>query len=440
MRCSGRFAVRAVLTTLLTAGCLALPAGAATRPQQAQSPPPKALILVNAETGEVLIADKEHDPLPVASLAKVMTAVTAVERLPVDATITVGELAAAQPASRINMVAGQQWRFQDALASLLMASANDAAYAIAENAGTSLDGFAAAMAETGERLGMDDSTYSDPAGFDDEASFGGGPLMSAFDVAIATRNAQAVPEIATLAATETLDFVDPTGANRNLVNHNKMLPNNTRAYEGATGFKTGYTDQAGNTFVGTAERNGCSLIAVVLGTYDTYGWAAQLMDQGFAMNCQAEGDTAERLPDVAVWPYAQRVDDQRGFVALARGPNPTTTTSTVPTTSDLAAAAPAVTAEEDESGESGGGGGRDGGGGVFSVRNIALVALAGLVAAFFVRRRAVKQQRARRVASHRTRTARMRSGGLTVIDGRYRTGTRVGPPLESHVRVQRIEE
>ena len=83
----------------------------------------------------MLLADHEHDALPPASTAKVMTALTAVERLPANATINVSPLAAGQPASRINMAAGQQWPFENAMASLLMASANDAAYAIAENRG-----------------------------------------------------------------------------------------------------------------------------------------------------------------------------------------------------------------------------------------------------------------------------------------------------------------
>ena len=59
------------------------------------------------------------------------------------------------------------------------------------------------------------------------------------------------------------------------------------------------------------------------------------------------------------------------------------------------------------------------------------------VAVAFLRRRAVKRQRARRIARQRARAKAMRSGSLPVVDGRYRTGTRVGPPLESHVRVER---
>ena len=68
------------------------------------------------------------------------------------------------------------------------------------------------MQRTGQRLGMKDSTFADPAGLDDKTSYKGGPRMSAYDIAIATRNALAVPEIAKYAGLRTFKFDDPTGA------------------------------------------------------------------------------------------------------------------------------------------------------------------------------------------------------------------------------------
>ena len=339
-----------------------------------------------------------------------------------------------------------------------MASANDAAYAIAETAGGSLDGFVAAEQETATRLGMKDSTFADPAGLDDETSFNGGPRMSAFDIAIATRNAIAVPEIAKWGATRHYEFVDPTGLQRSLTNHNRMLPGGTRAYADATGFKTGYTDRAGHTLAATATRNGRSLIAVILNTYDTYGWAAQLLDQGFAT--PNESGTGERLPEVAVSPYARRVADQQAFLAAARGPRPrrpTPTTATAtpttlvpggtdPTTSATTSTIAAPTtvdepssvvdgdaivsqqAADDDSGDSGLG----------ALPWLIVILVVLLVAAFLLRRRAVRRQRARRIAQQRQRAAKMRSGGLPVVDGRF--GPNADAPTESHVRIRPIDE
>ncbi|MET1000641.1 MAG: serine hydrolase [Acidimicrobiia bacterium] len=450
----GTNALRAALAVLLL-GVLAPPAAATggARPRQVVSPQPLAYIVVDATTGTVLLADKPHDPHPPASTAKVMTALTAMERLAPDAMVAVSPLAAAQPASRINMVAGDQWPLADAMASLMMASANDAAYAIAETAGGgSLAGFQAAMTATGARLGMVDSTFADPAGFDDEGAFAGGPRMSAYDIAIATRNALTLPEITNWASMPKYEFIDPQGGQRSLTNHNKLLPGNSRGYEWATGYKTGYTDNAGHTLVATATRDGRTLIAVVLNTWDTYGWAVQLLEFGFAT--PNESGTGETLPDVAVSPLARRVADQQAFVAVARGADGTTAagtpttlapvaTTTPPTTAEAAAApqgeavdGTAIVAQQVEPEADDGGGGP----GLFRPRNVALVLLALLIAFVMVRRRAVKRKRARRIARQRARSTMLRSGALPVVDGRYRTGTRTGPPVESHISVRRITD
>jgi D-alanyl-D-alanine carboxypeptidase len=442
------FTTARAVCALVLLGVLAPSPAAGARPNQT-SPPPKAFIVVNASTGAVLSAHDEHDAFPPASIAKIMTALGAAERLPDDAMITVSDLAAAQPASRINMVSGHQWRFEDAMASLMMVSANDAAYALAENAGGSLDGFAKVLNSMAKRMKMKDSTFSDPAGFDDAASFKGGPRMSAYDIAIATRNALTVPEIAKWASTARYQFDDPAGQHRSLLNHNKMLPGASRGYEGATGFKTGYTKRAGHTFVATAGRNGCTLIVVVLNTYDVYTWASALLDQAFAANC--EGGSGAHLPGVAVSPYGQRVEDRSAFLAVAQGPNATTTSSTVAAPTTLGATTPTNPAPTTHAATPTTASGtkvsaapiaaekHDSGGGLFSARNLVVFLLVLAIVLVVLRRRAVRRQRARRLALRRQRNAKLRSGALPVVDGRYRTGTRTGDSLESHVRIHRVD-
>ena len=111
---------------------------------------------------------------------------------------------------------------------------------------------------------MQDSTFGDPAGLDDGNAYRGGPLMSAYDLAIATRNALPVPLLAHLAASPSVSFVGPDGVHHTLTNHNKLV--REHLYPGATGFKTGFTNKAEHTLVATATRNGRTLIAVILGT------------------------------------------------------------------------------------------------------------------------------------------------------------------------------
>ena len=110
------------------------------------------------------------------------------------------------------MQPGQQWSLSPALHSLLMVSANDVAYALAEAASGSLDGFAADMNAAAKRYGMQDSTFNDPAGFDDSASFNGGSLASAYDLAVAARNALAVPLLSQIAGLDEYRFAGPENA------------------------------------------------------------------------------------------------------------------------------------------------------------------------------------------------------------------------------------
>ena len=282
-----------------TAGGLAAPL-----PAGAQAPPPgaaypgKAWILVDADTGKILDAFDEHEALPPASTTKLMTALVATEKLAPGTTVTVGPDAAAQPAMRIGMVAGQQWPLDAAMHSLMMVSANDAAYALAEAASGSLPAFADDMTAAAVRYGMVDSHFADPAGFDDASAFGGGNRVSAYDLAIAARNVLAVPELMAMAGTTKYTFDGPDGHSHVLYSHDKLLGR----YAGATGLKTGYTALAGHTFVGTATRDGRTMIAVVLNSDDTYGVASKLMDKGFATPADAPG-LGDLLPPVRVQPY-----------------------------------------------------------------------------------------------------------------------------------------
>jgi serine-type D-Ala-D-Ala carboxypeptidase (penicillin-binding protein 5/6) len=286
------WALLCLLTVALSAA--PAPAGAQTAPPPGSAPAAKAWLLADADTGAVLDAFNEHQALPPASTQKIMTALVAAEKLPRDARINVGPLAAAQPAMKIGMTEGQQWDLRDSLHSLMMVSANDAAYALAETASGSLEAFAADMNVAAARYGMADSRFSDPAGFDGTEGFEGGSRVSAYDLAIAARNYLAVPELRAIVGLAEYRFDGPARPHV-LRNHNKLLAR----YPGATGLKTGYTSLAGNTFVGTATRDGRTMIAVVLNSTNMYGLAASLLDKGFATPAEAAGIGAP-LPAVRV--------------------------------------------------------------------------------------------------------------------------------------------
>jgi D-alanyl-D-alanine carboxypeptidase len=461
-------AVRIVLCALLLTSWALAASPASAEPQ---SPEPASWILVDADTGEVIAAHNEHEVRRPASTSKIMTALTAVERLPPDATIPVSELADAQPPSDIGISPGEEWPFETALAAVLLESANDMSYALAEAvADGDLDAWVEIVNDTAERLGMQDSTFNDPSGLDAVGeTLGDGPYASAYDIAIATRNAMAVPTLAALASSLEYEYVWPgTDTPAVMTNHNKMLPGGERGYDGVTGFKTGFTEAAGHTFVGTAERDDRRLIVVIFDTYDFYGWAAQLFDQGFATAPGAGTDAT--LPDVEVEPYAERQADLLGFAAVALGPDdpgaqPDALTAAAEqepgtfvtggaaagdTESDSAADSDAdrlptagvtddVAAEEsetaDDSGSSGGG---------LPITAIIAVGFVLVLAAFFLRRRQVTVRKRRRIAQRRRAALAMRRGTLLVADGRAPVAQRASSPAalyqsESHVRIVPME-
>jgi D-alanyl-D-alanine carboxypeptidase len=438
------------LAALVMSHLAAVAGPAAAEPATTAMPQPKADIVVDAGSGRPLVCDNVHEAIHPASTAKIMTALVAAERLSPNAPVTVDATAAAVEANKLNFPAGATLPLDQALASLMMVSANDAAYAIAHTVGGSLDKFAAMENDTARRLGLKNSILNDPAGLDDTTSYKGGPLMSAYDLAVATRNALAVPAIAKWAATRLYDF-SAAGSHYYLKNHNRMLPGGGYDYAGITGFKTGYTEQAQHSLVATATRNGRTMIAVVLGAVTPgYVEAAALLDAGFAAASGAApaspGCGNELLPPTRVSLYASRAADQDAFKHLGgtvntpKGAGPGTaaaaaTANTVvpPVIPSLTqaprAAAPTTTVVAKQRSD-----------GLLTERNGVVVLILVLLGALALRRRAVKRRRARRAARARQRAAAMRSGGLPVVDGRYRPGMRLGPPVESHVRVRRVEK
>jgi len=268
------------------------PSGPTTTPPP--PPPPKAWILVDADTGAVLDQGNAHQPLPPASVTKVLTALIAVQQIQPGADIPISAEAQGMPARNMNMKAGQVFKFEDIMHALLMVSANDAAVALAEKVSGSRQAFANVMAQTAQRIGMDDNpVLQDPAGLDDEFSNDGGNLISAHDLAIAARNALANDQIRQIAQTQIYKYHGGDNIDHRLLNENLLL----KTYPGAIGLKTGYTRKAGHSYIGAATRDGRTMISVVLGAADIYRTSTALLDKGFATPVSAEAGL-ERLPAV----------------------------------------------------------------------------------------------------------------------------------------------
>jgi len=286
MRTGAILAALAVLSFvwLPSAGAKAPPtptARPAASPPSTAVPTPKAWILVDNATGTVIDEGNDRVPLPPASLTKLLTALVATQALQPTDGIPVSARAAGEPARSIGMKVGEVWPFRDALYALLMSSANDAAAAIGERVSGSLESFSTALSAEARQLGLADSpVLQDPAGLDDGFSVNGGNLLSARDLAIIARAAEAQPTIASVVATDIYTFTGPDGQHHRLLNHNYAF---LQRYTGAIGMKTGYTRKAGNGLVAAARRGDRTLIAVVLDTPNPAGSAEALLDRGFAL-------------------------------------------------------------------------------------------------------------------------------------------------------------
>lgn len=280
-------------------------------------PPPRAWVVVDADTGAMIEGGREREPMLVASVFKVLTALVVVENLPPDAEVPISARAESMPARKMQLKEGEVWSAHDLLHALLLVSANDAAVALAERVAGSLEGFGGMLDRTAERLQLADApVLRDPAGLDDEFSVGGGNLISARDLAIATRAFLAYEEISRIVALPEYRFTGGDNEPHRLLNHNRLL----KLYPGALGIKTGYTKRAGHSLIGAATRDGRTMVAVVLGAADPYRSVAQLLDKGFATPVGAQ-DGLDHLPPVVLG------DAREPDTGAAPAPRPVSTPS-----------------------------------------------------------------------------------------------------------------
>lgn len=237
----------------------------------------EALLVVEADTGKVLQADNATMPWYPASVTKMMTAYATLKavkdgRLTLESLLTVSPVAASQSPSKMGLPPGRQVTVENALAMMMVKSANDMAVVLAEGVGGSIDGFSAIMNAHAARLGMTQTSYVNPNGLPAD-----GQITSARDLAILARAI-----IRDLPEYEYFYHIPSIRYGRRVTNNFNHL---IGRYPGADGFKTGFICASGYNLVGSATRNGRRLIAVVLGSTSGHQRAvraAQLLDRGFA--------------------------------------------------------------------------------------------------------------------------------------------------------------
>ncbi len=235
-------------------------------------------VLMDAETGTVLLEKNAHDVRACASITKVMTLILVMEaidsgKIDWQDTVTTSAHASSMGGSDIWLEPGETMTVDEMVKATIVASANDAAVALAEHISGSEETFVQQMNQKAKQLGMKETAFKNCNGLDEE-----GHVTSAYDVALMSRELLRHREILHYS---TIWMDELRDGKTQLVNTNKLL----KSYPGITGLKTGTTSQAGSCIAATAEREGLELIAVVLGA-DTgkqrFSDASKLLDYGFA--------------------------------------------------------------------------------------------------------------------------------------------------------------
>ncbi|WP_044340128.1 D-alanyl-D-alanine carboxypeptidase family protein [Rossellomorea aquimaris] len=243
--------------------------------QAAPSVSSERAILMDQETGRILYEKDAHSQSRIASITKIMTAILAVESGKMDKDVTVSSNAAGTEGSSLYLKAGEKIKLEDLVYGLMLRSGNDAAVAIAEYVGGSLDGFVYMMNEKANEIGMENTHFSNPHGLDDHEDH----YSTAYDMAVLTRYSMENELYKKIAGTKVHTAPNPEEKwDRKWKNKNRLL---TELYKHSTGGKTGYTKRAKRTLVSTASKDGENLIAVTLNGPDDWNDHIGMFEYGF---------------------------------------------------------------------------------------------------------------------------------------------------------------
>ncbi len=235
----------------------------------------KSAMLYCVDTNEVMYEYNAHKKVAPASLAKLLTAIVTLENVSADTVFTVGdEQSLVHANSSLCLIRkGHRLKVYDLLTGMLVASGNDAAYAVAVNVARTLsDGklspvsatekFVEEMMKKAEEIGLKDSRFTSPDGWDDENAY-----TSAYDMLLLSKYALSVPEIAQIVSYSEKYTVFASGENITWKSTNKLLDRESEYYSKyAIGTKTGTTKSAGNCLSAAFTKNGRTYIAVIMGS------------------------------------------------------------------------------------------------------------------------------------------------------------------------------
>lgn len=229
----------------------------------------RAVLIKDLATSTTLYQKDAGISLPVASTTKIMTALVASEYFKQNSVLTVGS-SAGTPGSKVGLVSGENLTFRALLYGMLLNSGNDAAYTLAENYPGKILGFVSAMNKKALELGLVNTHFDNPAGFDSPNHY-----SSAEDLSKITEEALKNYQLAKIFATKETSIVSLNKKyTHQLFNLNKLLS----SVNGVLGVKTGTTEGAKESLVTLVERKGHKILLVLLGSDDRFGETTKLID------------------------------------------------------------------------------------------------------------------------------------------------------------------
>lgn len=244
----------------------------------------KHYLLADVDSNTVILKSNNKDRVPIASTTKIMTAIVALENYKLNDLVTVSNTAANQAGSDAFLSAGEQISVSELLYCLLVKSANDSAFALAEHMNSAesaggTDTFVQQMNFKAKKLGMKDTNYQDPAGLDVTG------YSTASDLYIVTKYAMQNAIFRKIVASKEYVAKSANGQiYHQLENSNRLV--NEYNYLGAIGVKTGYMPESGHCLISAVKRDGHTLVGIVLNTYADSATASadeskKMFDWGF---------------------------------------------------------------------------------------------------------------------------------------------------------------
>lgn len=234
----------------------------------------KAMCVMEASTGRVLYSKNRNEKMPMASTTKIMTAITAIENADdLDEKFEISPRAVGIPGTSIYLRKGETLSLRELLYGLMLVSGNDASFAIGERVGGKVETFIEMMNKTAQKIGATDSHFDNTHGLDSKTHY-----TTAEDLAKITSYALQNPIFREIVSTKNTKIISGEGKTRYLKNKNRLL----NSLNGCNGVKTGFTNDAGRCLVSSAERNGMTLVAVVLNCGPMFEECSSLLEKGFS--------------------------------------------------------------------------------------------------------------------------------------------------------------